>query len=349
LDPQSSSSSSSSSPSSDDDDNNNNNNGGVPNINTVVNCLREVAADDLTLHQWDIVLNAIGTAFPPTTDTLHFLADSPHTLVLRGQFKQTSLMMGSNLHEGSFFMLYGMMDYFPKDREPSVSLEQYFESLATFIPETGDNGVIRDVIDFEYNGVDRALDPSKTLTRLTSDITGDYWFICPVNDFAQAYADFGMDVYMYRFLHRTESNPWPDWMGVIHGYEIDYFFGDAQNGSLAYTEEERKLSRKMMKYLVNFAKRGRPTNAEESWPPYSPIKREYKIFDISENDADIGSAPRFRHCSMWSRLLPKLRRMTGPGAHCSVTDSAAEIHLSFVKTLSLLSISFLVTRIFLLG
>ena len=45
-------------------------------------------------------------------------------------------------------------------------------------------------------------------------------------------------------------------MGVIHGYEIDYFFGDAQNGSLAYTEEERKLSRKMMKYLVNFAKRG---------------------------------------------------------------------------------------------
>ena len=55
----------------------------------------------------------------------------------------------------------------------------------------------------------------------------------------------------------------------------------------------------------------RPTNTEESWPAYSPVKREYKIFNISENGADIGYAPRFRHCAMWSHLLPKLRKMEG--------------------------------------
>ena len=107
-------------------------------------------------------------------------------------------MMGSNLHEGSFFMLYGAMDMFPFYSEPAPSVADFHQALGNFIPEVKANEVVRAAIDFEYNGVDRKLDPSKTLTRITSDITGDFWFVCPVNDFAQAYADFGEDVYMYR-------------------------------------------------------------------------------------------------------------------------------------------------------
>jgi carboxylesterase type B len=90
-------------------------------VNDVLRCLREKPAADLTLKQWDIVLNAIGTAFPPTADMLHFIQGDPIELVRQGQFKKTSLMMGSNLHEGSFFMLYGRMDLFPFKNKSEIT------------------------------------------------------------------------------------------------------------------------------------------------------------------------------------------------------------------------------------
>lgn len=63
-------------------------------------------------------------------------------------------------------------------------------------------------------------------------------------------------VYLYLFDHRASNLAWPEWMGVIHGYEIEFVFGLPLEKRLNYTADEEKLSRRMMKYWANFARTG---------------------------------------------------------------------------------------------
>ncbi|CAF93936.1 unnamed protein product, partial [Tetraodon nigroviridis] len=81
------------------------------------------------------------------------------------------------------------------------------------------------------------------------DIVGDHNVICPLAYFARG-------VYVYLFDHRASNIAWPEWMGVIHGYEIEFVFGLPLEKRLNYTQEEEKLSRRMMKYWANFARTG---------------------------------------------------------------------------------------------
>lgn len=61
---------------------------------------------------------------------------------------------------------------------------------------------------------------------------------------------------MYLYSHRSKSNPWPKWTGVMHADEINYVFGEALNPKLQYTDEERDFSRRIMRYWTNFARYG---------------------------------------------------------------------------------------------
>lgn len=61
---------------------------------------------------------------------------------------------------------------------------------------------------------------------------------------------------MYLYSHRSKGNPWPKWTGVMHGDEISYVFGEPLNPNLEYTEEEKNLSRRIMRYWSNFARYG---------------------------------------------------------------------------------------------
>lgn len=64
---------------------------------------------------------------------------------------------------------------------------------------------------------------------------------------------------MYRFLHRTSTNPFASWTGVMHGYEIEFVFGlpfTEPNPSMRYTDAERKMSLYMMTIWANFARTG---------------------------------------------------------------------------------------------
>jgi len=86
--------------------------------------------------------------------------------------------------------------------------------------------------------------------------TSDSQFVCPLNQFAGRYASAGLPVYAYYFTERYRSNPWPEWMGVLHGDDIFFVFGEPLKRHDNFTDRERALSRQMITYWTNFAKTG---------------------------------------------------------------------------------------------
>jgi len=57
-------------------------------------------------------------------------------------------------------------------------------------------------------------------------------------------------------LQRTSTNVWGEWMGVMHGDEVEYVFGHPLNKSLTYNEKERELSYRIIKHFSQFAYTG---------------------------------------------------------------------------------------------
>lgn len=73
---------------------------------------------------------------------------------------------------------------------------------------------------------------------------------------APRYTEHGGKARLFLFDHHSSTNPWPAWMGVMHGYEIEFVFGMPLNRTLGYLEEEVVMSRRMMKYWANMARTG---------------------------------------------------------------------------------------------
>ena len=57
-------------------------------------------------------------------------------------------------------------------------------------------------------------------------------------------------------LQKSSTNLWGEWMGVMHGDEIEYVFGQPLNKSLEYSEGERDLANKMIMVYSTFARKG---------------------------------------------------------------------------------------------
>lgn len=58
------------------------------------------------------------------------------------------------------------------------------------------------------------------------------------------------------YFQRTSTNLWGEWMGVMHGDEIEYVFGHPLNMSIQYNKKERNLSERMMQAFARFALTG---------------------------------------------------------------------------------------------
>ena len=86
------------------------------------------------------------------------------------------------------------------------------------------------------------------------EAAGDFHFLCPVIDFANIYAMNKLDVFFYHYTQRSSRHWFPEWMGVMHGDEISFVFGEPLYPENNYTYNEKVLSRKMLKYWSNFVR-----------------------------------------------------------------------------------------------
>lgn len=226
-------------------------------VEEIVEFLRGVSPHRLVSEQW-ISRGIMQFPFLPVIDGA-FLVETPYMSLKRRSFKKCPVLMGSNLNEGSYFLIYDLTNLIQLNRS-TMNQEQYMSSMGVLFyhyPQYPQviNAFGMEAITFQYSNWQ---DPDDTIKNLRSldNAVGDCHFVCHVNEFAHAYAETGLNVYMYYFTQRYASSPWPKWMGVLHGDEIIFVFGEALKHGLNYTSQEKELSREMMRYWTNFAKSG---------------------------------------------------------------------------------------------
>jgi len=222
-------------------------------------------------------------------DPSHLLDDTENEL------PTVNVLAGFNLNEGTYFLVYGSPAFNLKN-ESKINRSQFKAGLRRALRSVTDLKsdeavkVLTDATEFAYtNGIKprnrtlamRPIDkdwvkipvfplqnsppPDVFYRNLLDDMVGDVNFVCPVIDFLDEMLQLELltkvagkrsKVYLYNFVHRSSQNPWPEWMGVMHGYEVEFNFGIPLDRRLNYTKLEKELSLLMMTRWANFAKYG---------------------------------------------------------------------------------------------
>ncbi|NXS63522.1 ACES Acetylcholinesterase, partial [Brachypteracias leptosomus] len=287
--------------------------GGPGNETELLGCLRAKAPQELVEHEASALpqQSVFRFAFVPVVDG-DFLEDAPEVLLGAGGRPEAEVLLGAVQDEGTYFLVYGVPG-FGKDNESLISREEFLGGVRLGVPQA--NELAAEAVVLQYTDWLDQDNPVKNREAL-DDIVGDHNVVCPLMQFAQRWAERGGKVFAYLFDHRASTLLWPPWMGVPHGYEIEFVFGQPLNPLLNYTAEEERLSRRIMRYWGNFARTGDPNESRGDpqagggrWPPYTASGQSYAR--LNARPLAVGQGLRAQNCAFWTRFLPKLLNATG--------------------------------------
>jgi hypothetical protein len=248
-----------------------------------------VSASELSIKQFDVdyVNEYLKMVFVPTLDYHKFIYKSPFEYEFQSNH---DILAGINQNEGTYFTFYlyntkyfnlnGFLDddlkydnqfveerlheslktkypyseCHPEDEVDSFYYSKYINCLASLYDKQYENDFKNGTVNFDIDKNSQLLAWNKY-----NKIVGDIMFACPSIKLANKYneANPGKNTYFYKFNKRSKSNPWPKWLGVMHGYEIEYIFGVPFWNSQSYDDEDRLVSRQIMNYWANFARTGK--------------------------------------------------------------------------------------------
>ncbi|XP_051025071.1 carboxylesterase 5A [Acomys russatus] len=162
------------------------------------------------------------------------------------------------------------------------------------------------------------------------DLFGDVFFTVPALVTARYHRDAGGPVYFYEFQHRPQcfENIRPAFVKADHTDEIRFVFGGPfLEGDIALfpeaTEEEKSLSKKMMKYWANFARSGDPNgDGLPLWPVYDQDE-QYLMLDLN---ISVGRRLKDQRVEFWTDTLPLI--MSASAALLSPASSLILFSLS---------------------
>ena len=189
--------------------------------------------------------------FVPVVDGV-FITETPQSAFERYAVKSTDIMLGSNKNEGSFFMIY-YLPGFTKDTASLINDTQFNDTVGEIFKSM--NKFAMSAIKFQYTDWLDPHNPAK-LRDAAEAFVADYNIACPIYETAKAYTAAHNKAYLYRFQQRSFNNPFAEWMGVLHGDEVTYAFGQPLHPSNGFSAEDIAVSRKMMRLWSNFAKTG---------------------------------------------------------------------------------------------
>ncbi|XP_064471198.1 acetylcholinesterase-like [Ornithodoros turicata] len=226
-----------------------------------------------------------------------FLPFEPVMATEKGLFRDVDLLIGNVMNEGSsivdhfFWKIFNFKDY------TKITVDEiWFYSLLVFQVILGRNpGPIREIYLSDMNQTALAL------SRL-SDAVGDFSLICPSLLYAEAMAKKKNDVYFYVFNHRPSFSVYNQWTGVTHGDELGFVFGFPLLYPRQSTDEEKILSRRLIRIWATFAKTGKPpTVGGQLWPRFTKEHPFYLSINLKNYSQGIGF--RQKICDFWRKYL----------------------------------------------
>ncbi|XP_069848597.1 cocaine esterase-like isoform X2 [Dipodomys merriami] len=251
----------------------------------LVRCLRAKSEEEML---------AITKAFkmiPGVVDGT-FLPRHPKELLASAHFQRVPSIIGVNTDEFGWVLHRDMSTSKEIDRKTIQAILQNTLEIMMWPAEYGELLMEEYLINTE--------DPKIIQTRFW-ELMGDIIFVIPALQ-AASFQCSHAPVYFYEFQHKPHflKNIKPPQVKADHGDEVPFIFGSIFSGrKVNFTEEEKLLSRRMMKYWANFARNGNP-NSEDliHWPLFDENKQ---YLQLGIHPA-VGQALKASRLKFWTKL-----------------------------------------------
>uniref|UniRef100_A0AAV2J389 Carboxylic ester hydrolase n=1 Tax=Knipowitschia caucasica TaxID=637954 RepID=A0AAV2J389_KNICA len=274
-------------------------------------CLQKTSAEDIALTQFLVPgASLIHVPFAPIVDG-KFLPLSVQDMLNSKDLPKKEVLFGLNKNEGTYFLPYGALG-FNNSGNNLISREQFLQGLPIVLPAAAQ--ATREVVISHYTDWTDQNNMTKNRDQM-GNLFGDYMFVCPLLDFIHKYSQHGARSFLYFFDHRSSVNPWPEWMGAMHGYEIEFVFGVPLLKKLEYTKSEVNMTKKFIKHWTNFARTGDPSVPGEAWPSFTAERMEYVT--LNYHHPEVKQNLKAPECRLWTTVVPEIQRISDKLLECS--------------------------------
>ncbi|XP_063103542.1 pyrethroid hydrolase Ces2e-like isoform X2 [Cavia porcellus] len=257
---------------------------------TLVRCLRGKSEDEMLAiaKTFEIIAGVVDGVFLPR---------HPQELLASADFRPVPSIIGITNDEYGWGL--PMMQCSPglqdMDRATLKTVLQTMSAEMNLPSKFGD------LVMEEYMGDNE--DP-QTLKIQFHEMIGDFIFVMPALQIAHFQRSHGT-VYFYEFQYPPSffKNIRPSYVKADHGDEIFFIFGSFMMLTEdKFTEEEKLLSRRMMKYWANFAKNGNPSGEDLPYWPLLDDEEQYLQLNLSPS---VGRALKANRLKFWTETLPR--------------------------------------------
>ncbi|KAL4685844.1 hypothetical protein H8959_001441 [Pygathrix nigripes] len=266
----------------------------------LVGCLRGKSKEEILA-----INKPFNMMIPGVVDGV-FLPRHPQELLASAEFQPVPSIIGVNNDEFGWINPNDTSIYDTQkemNREDFQAVLQKMLTLMMLPPTFGD------LLMEEYIGDNGE---PQNLQAQFQEMMADSMFVLPALQVAH-FQRSQAPVYFYEFQHQPSwvKNIRPPHVKANHGDEIPFVFGTFFWGNyVKFTEEEERLSRKMMKYWANFARNGNPNG--EGLPHWPLFDQEEQYLQLNLQPA-VGRALKAHRFQFWKTVLPqKIQELKEP-------------------------------------